>query len=83
MSPDLEGGDRLREVVAELRVTVATLNVTVKALSDALDRTVTLDRFQAVRDDVDGLLKLRDWAISLVLGAVILALLALVVRGGA
>lgn len=84
MSPDLRDRDDagLREVVSELRIAVATLNATVRALESSLAHTVTLDRFQSVKDDVDGLLKLRDWAIALVLGAVIVALLGLVVTGG-
>lgn len=69
----------LREIVTRLQVVVETLDRTVTRL---VDKTVTLEAHQALERRVTGLEGAMTWAVRLVIGAVILALLGLVITQG-
>lgn len=69
----------LREIVIRLEETVKTLDRTVNRL---VDKTVSTESHDALERRVSGLESIATWAGRLIIGAVILALLSLVVVQG-
>lgn len=69
----------LREIVIRLQSTVETLDRTVTRL---VDKTVSIEAHEALKARVSGLEGAMTWAVRLVIGAVILALLAAVITQG-
>lgn len=69
----------LREVVIELRAAVKTLEKAVERLNE---KTVSLDVYGALERRVDDLESTYTWAIRLVVGMVITALVGLVIFQG-
>lgn len=57
--------DATREILRGLEITVTRLQAEVSGL----------------RDDVQALVDMRDWVIRIILGAVLVALLAIVIKG--
>jgi hypothetical protein len=90
MNPELSEDVRaLREAVGELKVTNATLTAAVQMLSDATAAAATIyarndvigPRVESVEKTLARHSSYWDWLIKLVVGAVILALLGLVISG--
>lgn len=69
----------LREIVIRLQSTVETLDRTVTRL---VDKTVSLEAHQALERRVSTVESAITWAARLVIGAIILALLAVVITQG-
>lgn len=72
--PDQE----LRDIVIQLKAAVQTLDKTVERL---VEKTVSIDTYKELERRVASIEGGLTWAIRLVVGAVILALVALVIRG--
>jgi hypothetical protein len=69
----------LREIVTRLQVVVETLDKTVTRL---VDKTVSLEAHQALERRVSGLEGAMTWAVRLIIGVVIIALLGVVITQG-
>lgn len=77
-----ETESQLVTTIQRLSIDVATLTAAVAALKETVEHQVSFDSFDAIKARVGALEAWQAWALRLIAGAVILALLGLVVTKG-
>lgn len=72
----------MQKDVGYIQTDIGDIKKSVSDLSDTIsDKFVNKEELGVVKSDVADLLSMRDWAVRIVVGAVIVALLALVLKG--
>lgn len=77
-----ETESQLVTTIQRLSIDVATLTVAVAGLKETVEHQVSRDSFDAIKARVGALEAWQAWALRLIVGVVILALLGLVVTKG-
>jgi len=77
-----ETESQLVTTIQRLSIDVATLTVAVAGLQETVEHQVSRDSFDAIKARVGALEAWQAWALRLIVGVVILALLGLVVTKG-